>query len=149
MESVVEPALDVQRPLRVFVCDDLERIRAIIRINLELEDFLVEEFADGRQLLRALAEPGAQLPDAVVLDAQMAGADGWWAISEIRAHPSTSALPVLLITASVQTHDRVAAERAGFDAFLAKPFDPDRLVEAVSHLARGHRAREGAHRLGG
>lgn len=134
--------------MRVLVCDDLEPIRTIIRINLELEGFEVEEFADGRELLTHLIDPEVDPPDAVVLDAQMKGADGWWAIAAIRAHPRVAELPVLLVTASVQAHDRAAAAKAGFDAFLAKPFDPETLVEAVSRLTGRPREPEAANRIG-
>jgi CheY-like chemotaxis protein len=119
---------------RILVCDDLPPIRTLIRINLELEGFVVEEFPEGRALLARLLDAAAPVPDAVVLDAHMSGADGWWAIGAIRADPRASQVPVALVTASSGEHDRTAAERAGFDAFVAKPFDPATLVEVVSRL---------------
>jgi CheY-like chemotaxis protein len=93
---------------RVIVCDDTPQIRQLIRVNLELEGYDVEEVADGQELLDELDAAGT-LPGVVTLDA----------------------IPVVMVTASVQHHDRVQARASGFDAFVSKPFDPDDLVTLV------------------
>ena len=119
----------------VLVCDDTEPIRRLLRINLELAGFLVEEAADGHEAMARLIDPLAQRPTVIVLDSQMSPYDGWWAIAAIRSHPRLDPVPVVLLTAAVITHDEPGASDAGFDAFVAKPFDPDELVGAVSRLA--------------
>lgn len=128
------------RPL-VLVCDDEESIRRLMRINLEFEGFEVEEAGDGHAAMARLIDPEATAPDVIVLDAQMGQNDGWWTIAAIRSHPRMSEVPVVMVTASVQVHDRVQATEAGLDAFLGKPFDPDELVDVVSRFARGGRTR--------
>ena len=115
----------------MLVCDDTEPIRRLIRLNLELDGYVVEECTDGAALLARLRTPGAPLPGVVILDAQMKPRDGWWAIDQIRRDQQFADLPVLMVTASVQQHDRVQAQAAGLDAFVPKPFDPDYLVELV------------------
>lgn len=122
------------RPL-VLVCDDIESIRDIIRINLELEGFDVMEAADGHEAMSHLIDPSARVPDVILLDAQTPKRDGWWAIAAIRAHPRLAHVPTVLVTASTTAHDRSEAALAGFDAFVAKPFDPVDLVDVVSRLA--------------
>ena len=72
----------------VLVCDDTEPIRRLIRMNLELDGYAVEEATDGEALLARLWAPGAELPGVIILDAQMEPRDGWWAISQIRSDPS-------------------------------------------------------------
>ncbi|GAA4400655.1 hypothetical protein GCM10023168_09630 [Fodinibacter luteus] len=123
----------------VLVCDDTEPIRRLLRINLELAGFRVEEAADGHEAMARLIDPVAQRPAVIVLDSEMAPYDGWWAIAAIRAHPRLDPVPVVLVTASVMHHDAPGATDAGFDAFVSKPFDPDELVEAVSRLAEDGR----------
>jgi CheY-like chemotaxis protein len=71
----------------------------------------------------------------------MSPRDGWWAISCIRADERLAEIPVVMVTASVQHHDRVMAEESGLDAFVSKPFDPDHLIE----LVRGYMAEGRAH----
>jgi len=126
---------------RVLVCDDTEPIRRLLRINLELAGFAVEEAADGHEAMARLIDPERPPPDVIVLDSEMAPYDGWWAIAAIRSHPRLDAVPVVLVTGSVVTHGAPEADDAGFDAFVSKPFDPDELVEAVSRLARAGRRR--------
>lgn len=124
---------------RVLVCDDTEAIRRLLRINLELAGFDVEEAADGHEAMARLIDPMRPRPDVIVLDSEMAPYDGWWAIAAIRSHPRLDPVPVLLVTGSVVAHDAPEASGAGFDGFISKPFDPDELVDAVSRLAAAGR----------
>ncbi len=123
----------------VYVCDDTEQIRRLIRVNLELEGYDVREAADGEELLEVL-RAHVDLPGVITLDAQMGPHDGWWAISQIRADPRLADIPVILLTASVQQHDRVQAQGAGLDAFVSKPFDPEYLVKLVDGFMAEGRA---------
>jgi CheY-like chemotaxis protein len=121
----------------VYVCDDTEQIRRLIRLNLELEGYRVREASDGGELLQAL-DALDELPGVITLDAQMTPRDGWWTIARIRADPRLAEIPVIMVTASVQQHDRVQAEGSGLDAFVSKPFDPDYLISLVrGFLAEG------------
>ncbi|GGB72059.1 response regulator [Knoellia flava] len=134
----------VTPPPLVLVCDDIEPIRDIIRINLELEGFDVLEAVDGHEAMSQLIDPSARVPDVILLDAQTPRRDGWWAIAAIRSHPRLVDVPTILVTASTSAHDRSEAALAGFDAFVAKPFDPVELVEVVSRLAAHGRPPEPA-----
>ena len=51
----------------VLVCDDTEPIRRLIRMNLELDGYAVEEATDGESLLARLWAPGAELPGVIIL----------------------------------------------------------------------------------
>ena len=124
----------------VYVCDDTEQIRRLIRLNLELEGYDVEEAADGQELMQLL-KLAVELPGVITLDAQMDPRDGWWAIRQIRADQRLADIPVVMVTASVQQHDRVQAQASGLDAFVSKPFDPDQLIDVVRGFmadGRGH-----------
>ncbi len=134
----------LRQPL-VLVCDDTESIRRLLRINLELHGYEVEESADGRALMSRLIDPEMPIPEVILLDAQMEPYDGWWAIAAIRSHHRLNSVPVAMVTASVQQHDRLQAQEAGIDEFIAKPFDPDDLVAAVSRLVTGGRLPTAAH----
>jgi CheY-like chemotaxis protein len=122
------------------VCDDTEPIRRLVRINLELAGFEVEEAEDGHEAMARLIDPDLRVPAVVVLDSQMSPYDGWWAIAAIRSHPRLDAVPVLLVTANVAEHVGPETTVAGFDGVVGKPFDPDDLVAAVSRLAEVGRA---------
>ena len=124
---------------RILVCDDSEQIRALIRVNLELEGYEVVEARDGEEALGILDDTVQPLPDVILVDALMPRRDGWWTVSMIRADPRLEHIPIVMVTASVQSHHRAQAEQAAVDAFVAKPFDPDELLALVAVLAMGGR----------
>jgi len=129
-------------PGRVLVVDDTSAIRLLIRLNLELEGFAVDEASDGAQalgLLRRGLEQGRGLPDVMTLDAVMEPLDGWATVAAIRRDPSLKGLAVVMVTASVQAHHQQLAQRVGVDVFVTKPFEPEALVQIVRDLAaRSH-----------
>jgi CheY-like chemotaxis protein len=120
---------------RVLVCDDASEIRALIRINLELEGYEVVEADDGDVALEILRDTTRPLPDVITLDALMPRRDGWWVVSMVRADPRLARIPIVMVTASVQLNDRAQAERVAVDGFVAKPFEPDDLVALIGSLA--------------
>ena len=128
------------RSRRVLVCDDAEQIRRLIRVNLELDGFEVVEAVDGPEALEMLQDLSQPLPDVITMDVVMPRRDGWWMVSTIRADPRLAHIPIIMVTASAQFHDRVQAERASVNEFLAKPFDPEELVTKIAALAGSQRA---------
>ena len=125
---------------RVLDCDDTEQIRRLIRVSLELDGFEVVEAVDGPEALEMLQALSQPLPDVITLDVVMPRRDGWWMVSSIRADPRLAHIPIVMVTASAQFHDRVQAERASVNEFLAKPFDPEELVTKIVALAGSYRA---------
>lgn len=125
--------------MRVLVVDDTPQIRMLLRLNLELEGFVVEEAGDGRACLERLRDESRPLPDVVTLDAVMEPGDGWTAVQEIRRDARLSHLPVVMITASVQAYQRARAQRAGVDAFVTKPFEPAAVVDLVRDVSSSSR----------
>ena len=123
--------------MRVLVCDDTEQIRRLIRVNLELEGYEVVEAVDGQAVLEILQDVTLPLPDVITLDVVMPRRDGWWVVAAIRADPRLAHIPIVMVTASAQFHDREQAERATVDEFLAKPFDPEELLAKIEALTGG------------
>jgi len=126
-----------QSGVRVLVCDDTEQIRRLIRVNLELEGYEVVEAVDGQAVLEILQDVTLPLPDVITLDVVMPRRDGWWVVAAIRADPRLAHIPIVMVTASAQFHDREQAERATVDEFLAKPFDPEELLAKIEALTGG------------
>jgi len=129
---------------RILVCDDTEQIRQLIRVNLEFEGYEVVEAVDGQEALEILLDSTRPLPHLITLDAIMPRRDGWWTVSMIRTDPRLEHIPIVMVTASVQTHDRAQAQRASLDGFVAKPFDPEELVAVIAALVKGGRDRDGS-----
>jgi CheY-like chemotaxis protein len=73
-------------------------------------------------------------PDLIVLDMMMPGRTGLEVLAELRREPRFAETAVIMLTARAQVADRQAAEDAGVDRFLPKPFSPLELEAVVSEL---------------
>jgi two-component system response regulator MprA len=116
----------------ILVVDDERAVRDSLRRALELEGYRVELAEDGEQALRRLdLEP---VPDAVILDVLMPGADGLEVCRTIRA--VGNAVPVLMLTARAEIDSRVEGLDAGADDYLPKPFALAELLARLRALLR-------------
>lgn len=111
--------------------EDEPNIAEAIRFLLGREGWRVTTLGDG---LAAEAEVRATRPDIVILDLMLPGRSGLEILTALRADPVTAALPVMMLTARGQGRDREAAERAGADLFMAKPFSNAEFVAAARSL---------------
>ena len=115
---------------RVLVVDDTPSIRFLIRTNLELAGFEGEEAVDGVDCLDRLAS-ATTLPDVITVDVMMPRLDGVATVSAIRANPVTRHIAVVMVSTQGHPADIQRGTRAGVDAYVTKPFDPDFLVLTV------------------
>ena len=111
---------------RVLVVDDEEGIRVLCRVNLELGGYEVIEAADG---VEALEMARSKRPDLIFLDIMMPRMDGWEVLEHLKEEPSTSSIPVVLLTARTSEEDQIRGWGEGILEYLSKPFNPQRLVE--------------------
>ena len=88
---------------RVLVVDDADAIRALIKVNLELEGYDVRAAADGLQALEVLGE---WRPDVITLDVVMPRLDGFETLERLRGDPVTAGIPVVVVTGRAQAADR-------------------------------------------
>jgi CheY-like chemotaxis protein len=115
---------------RVLIIDDEDDIRAVAALSLEtIAGWEVETANCGSQ---GVARAIEYQPDAVLLDVMMPGMDGPTTFRELRSNPATSHIPVLLLTAKVQSNDQKRFADLGVEAILFKPFDPLTLASQIS-----------------
>ena len=81
---------------------------------------------------QGLVRAAEYLPDAILLDVMMPGMDGPTTFRELRKNPRTARIPVLLLTAKVQSTDQKRFADLGVEAVLFKPFDPMTLSAEIS-----------------
>jgi two-component system KDP operon response regulator KdpE len=114
----------------ILVVDDDNGLRELIRINLEHEGYGVIQAANGLQCVTAVRE---QRPDMVILDVMMPEMDGLEACGKVREF---SQVPILMLTAKVQSEDVITGLDRGADDYLIKPFNMDELSARIRALLR-------------
>jgi CheY-like chemotaxis protein/anti-sigma factor RsiW len=117
---------------RVVIADDLEDQRALYVASLALAGFAVDEAADGGQVFDVVTD---HRPDVIVLDLAMPVLDGLEVCRRLKANHDTAAIPIIIVTGNTLPGVREAAQRAGADAFLARPCPPATLVAAIQQRA--------------
>jgi two-component system, OmpR family, KDP operon response regulator KdpE len=115
---------------KILVVDDESGLRELVRINLEHEGYGVVQAETGMQGLDMVRE---HLPDMVIMDVMMPEMDGWETCRKLREF---SQVPVLMLTARVQSQDIVTGLDSGADDYLLKPFNMDELMARVRALLR-------------
>lgn len=114
----------------ILVVDDEAGLRDLVRINLEHEGYAVLQAENGVEALAAIREGR---PDLVIMDVMMPEMDGWEACRRLREF---STVPVLMLTAKIQSRDIVTGLDSGADDYLLKPFNMDELLARVRALLR-------------
>jgi DNA-binding response OmpR family regulator len=126
--------------MRTLIIDDEAPIRLLCKVNLEAEGIEVLEAGDG---VTGLEVARAEGPDAILLDVMMPGLDGWQVAEQLLADESTSAIPIIFLTARADLRDRVRGMDAGGLDYITKPFNPLELAsivrQVVDAVERGER----------
>jgi two-component system, OmpR family, response regulator MprA len=115
----------------VLLAEDDRAIRNALERALALEGYRVTAVADG---VEALAQAHKNPPDVLVLDVMMPGIDGLQVCRVLRAEGDRT--PVLMLTALVETADRIAGLDAGADDYVVKPFDVEEVFARLRALLR-------------
>jgi DNA-binding response OmpR family regulator len=126
--------MDSQRGKVVLMIEDHPAIRHLISVVLERPDIHLVFAADGLSGLEAI---DAHEPDLLLLDLLLPDISGWEVLEWVRARRSASELPVLIVTAYGDDGDEYKAFEVGANGYLAKPFDPTALRDAVSEMLGG------------
>jgi DNA-binding response OmpR family regulator len=116
--------------IRVLTVEDDERIRASVKLALEDEGWIVDEAPTGEDAIAIFQSTPA---DVVLIDIMLPGIDGFELCRTLR---KLSDVPIVMVTARVDTHDVVAGLEAGADDYLTKPFAPKELSARIRALLR-------------
>ena len=123
----------------VLVVDDDESIRVALERALRLEGFAVQSAGGG---LEALELVDRDPPAVMVLDVTMPDISGVTVTARLRARGVD--VPICILSARDEVHDRVAGLQAGADDYVVKPFDLEELVARLHALLRRSPASTGA-----
>src|SRR5699024_11436628 len=104
------------------------RIRKLVILYLETDDFEVTEGEDGEEALELAINEDF---DSIILDIMMPGKDGIEVTKELRKHKST---PILLLTAKSEENDILEGFEAGADDYVEKRFSPREVLQRTKAI---------------
>jgi signal transduction histidine kinase len=116
----------------ILVADDNPDMRELMA-SLLGSRFRVRLASNGREALDAVRE---RAPDLVLTDVMMPEMTGTELCRELKADPSTRAIPVVLVTSKAERQMKIDALELGADDYVAKPFHPRELMARVDALLR-------------
>ncbi|WP_370150729.1 response regulator transcription factor [Streptacidiphilus sp. EB129] len=118
---------------RILVVDDDPTVAEVVTGYLLRAGYAVDRAADGRA---ALQQATATRPDLVVLDLMLPEIDGLEVCRRLRADPAARGVPVVMLTAKGDEHDRILGLELGADDYVTKPFSPRELVLRIQSVLR-------------
>ena len=122
---------------RVLLVDDEPGLREAVQAYLEESGFVVDAAANAQIGLKKLEE---HPPELIISDIMMPRVDGYAFLERVRSQDAYKHIPFIFLTAKGLTDDRIQGYKAGVDAYLPKPFDPDELVAIATNLLEKSRS---------
>ncbi|MHC1741311.1 MAG: response regulator transcription factor [Anaerolineaceae bacterium] len=116
--------------IKILVVDDEPLYIRLLKVNLEAEGYEVLTAYNGEEALESLSQ---LMPDLIILDVMMPKLDGVTTCTRIRQF---SNVPIILLTALGEEHDRVNGLNIGADDYVVKPFSATELVARVKAVLR-------------
>jgi DNA-binding response OmpR family regulator len=116
---------------RVLVVDDEPNIAKIVKKQLEVSGYDVIVAVDGEMALTKIRE---EHPEVILLDVMLPKRNGYEVLGILKQDEQLKHIPVMMLTARAQQQDQQASLEHGADAYLAKPFQLEELVEQVKAL---------------
>ncbi|GAB6175362.1 response regulator transcription factor [Desulfobaculum senezii] len=117
----------------ILIVEDDEDILQLLSFNFESAGFVVNTARDGKDGLMKARE---KHPDIVLLDLMLPGMDGFEVCRELKREETTSAIPVIMLTARGQEVDRIVGLELGADDYVVKPFSFRELMLRVRAVLR-------------
>jgi DNA-binding response OmpR family regulator len=115
--------------MKIYIVEDDRPIANLIRLNLQLEGYQTEIFADGQLALTAIEE---EIPDLILLDIMLPGINGF----EIQSRIKEKNIPVIFLTARINLNDKLLGLELGADDYITKPFDNRELILRIKAVLK-------------
>lgn len=116
---------------RILITEDEPNIVESLTFILSRAGYDVSSVTDGEAAMHRLR---SNPPDIMVLDVMLPKLNGFEVLKLVKSDPLLKSLPVVILTAKGQTHDRQLAEEIGADAFVTKPFSNRDIIDQIRKL---------------
>jgi CheY-like chemotaxis protein len=131
---LINPILEISivAVKQILLIDDEPRLSEVIAVCLEsFKGWNVKMASSGKEGLSLVETVN---PDAILLDVMMPEMDGMEVYQKLQENPTTQNIPVILLTAKVQTSDREKFAQLGVSGTISKPFDPLKLADQIAEI---------------
>jgi CheY-like chemotaxis protein len=115
----------------ILIIEDNEKNRKLVRDVLQVKGYKTIESETAEEGLKLAIEKS---PSLILMDIQLPGMDGITALKHLRTNPETKTIPVIAITASAMTYNRVTMLAEGFDGYQTKPISVKDFLEEVRRV---------------
>ena len=119
--------------IKILVVEDEAPIQELLQFNLERKKYRVKVADSGEE---GITLAGDFLPDLILLDIMLPGADGLEVCKHLKADPKTAHIPIIMLTALCEEADVVTGLELGADDYVTKPFSPRVLLARVKAALR-------------
>ena len=117
---------------KILVVDNEEYIQEVTKICLEsTTKWQVLTASSGTE---GIQKAQTEKPDAILLDVMMPGMDGITVFKTLQENSDTKEIPVIILTATIQTSDNYRYKDLGIKAAIGKPFSPLTLAQEISQI---------------
>jgi len=116
---------------KILIVEDEESLLKLESILLTSNGYHVEGVTTGTAALKAAFKI---IPDLILLDVMLPELDGFEVCRQIKNHPKTSHIPVILLTARKSPEDLTHSKQVGADDYITKPFRSAMVVASIQRL---------------
>jgi CheY-like chemotaxis protein len=113
---------------RILIVEDEDAVRELEKFILERRGYEVMEAGDG---LEGLTKAEFRKPDLILLDLMMPDVSGGRMLDEMRKHPTTAGIPIVVVTGKPDAHDTFD-EQIGSENVIMKPFEAETLLKRIA-----------------
>ncbi|MDQ3876844.1 MAG: response regulator [Actinomycetota bacterium] len=114
-------------PKTILIVEDEDAVRELEKFILEQEGFDVMEARDG---LEGLAKAEFKKPDLILLDLMMPDVSGGRMFDEMKDHPVTAGIPIVVVTGKPDAHETFD-DQIGPENVIMKPFESEALIARI------------------
>jgi CheY-like chemotaxis protein len=114
--------------LKLLIVDDIGQLRKLVRYTVGYGLYEVHEASNGAE---GLDKARSLLPDVMIVDVMMPDMSGFEVCRVVKQDPRLKSIFVVMLSARGAPADFEEGKRAGADAYVVKPFDPQKLLEVI------------------
>ena len=129
---------------KILAVDDDAMVLAVIKKRLEFAGYEVITAMEG---LEGLKKARTENPDLIVLDLILPNLNGYQICAMLKRDSTYRNIPIVMLTSRSQQADIAEGMKAGADAYITKPYDPDEFIAKIQALLTGSQQNKGKEQL--